>query len=143
MSTAARYPRVVRRLTLLAVLVLGLAACGGSGVPKDALKIKFGRLGGLIVPYAITIAPDGKVTAAGNPPVKPPTSLTSAQVGKLSGLVRDGIGKLKSLQCAHALPDEATYFITALGKTVSVHGTCKPDFTKLLDALTNELGLNQ
>ena len=134
----------MRRLTLLAVLVLGLAACGGSGAPKDALKIKFGRLGGLIVPYAITIAPDGKVTAAGNPPVKPPTSLTSAQVEKLSGLVRNGMGKLtKNLQCPHTFPDEASEFITAMGKTVVIRGTCSADFTKLWDALTNELGLNQ
>ena len=96
------------------------------------------------MPYAITIAPDGKVTAAGNPPVKPPTSLTSAQVEKLSGLVRAGLGKLKSrLQCAHTFPDAASDFITALGKTVVVRGDCEPGFRKLWDALTNELGLNQ
>jgi len=134
---------VVRWLTLIAVLALGLAACGGSGVPKNALQIKFGRIGGLIAPYTISIAPGGAVTAEGNPPVKPPTSLTSAQDEMLSRLVRNGMGKLTTLQCAGSFPDEASSFITALGKTVSVRGTCEPGFTKIYDALTNALGLNQ
>jgi len=133
----------VRRLALIAVVVLGLAACGGSGAPKNGLKITFGRTGGLIVPYAITIAPDGTVTATGNPPVKPPTSLTSAQEEKLSGLVRDELGKLTTLQCGHTLPDAASNFITAMGRTVVVRGDCEPRFSKLFDALANELGLNQ
>ena len=133
----------MRRLTLLAVLVLGLAACGGSGAPKDAIEIKFGRVGGLIMPYAITIARDGTVITKGNPPVKPPTSLTSAQVETLSKLVRNGMGKLTNLQCAHTFADAASNFITALGKTVVVHGDCEPGFTKLFYALTNALHLNQ
>ena len=137
----------MRRLALIAVLALGLAlglaACGGSGAPKDALKIKFGRTGGMIVPYVITIAPDGAVTATGNPPVTPPTSLTSAQVETLSRQVRNGIGKHTNLQCAHTFPDEASNFITALGKTVAVRGMCEPGFTQLFDALTNALQRNQ
>ena len=137
---------MVRWLILLAVLVpvlvLGLAACGGSGVSKDALTIKVGRTGGLIVPYAITIAPGGAVTTAGNPPAKP-VSLSSAQDEELSRLVRAEIGKLKSLQCGKTFPDEASMFITALRKTVVVRGNCEPGFTKLFYKLTNALGLNQ
>lgn len=132
----------MRRLILIAVLALGLAACGGSGAPKDALKITFGRTGGLIVPYSITIAPDGTVTSGGNPPVKPPASLTSAQVETLSSLVRAGMPKLTPLLCGHSFPDEASSFITAQGKTVTVRGDCEPGFTKLYNALTAALGLN-
>ena len=133
----------MRRLLLLAVLALGLAACGGSGAPKNGLTIKFGRTGGLIMPYVITIASDGSVTSTGNPPVKPPASITSAQVDSLSSQIRAGIGKLTSLQCGHTLPDEAATFITALGKTVTVRGSCEPKYTTLYDALSNALGLNQ
>lgn len=97
----------------------------------------------MIVPYKVTIAPDGKVTTAGNPPTTPPKSVTSDQVAKLSGLVRDAMGKLKSQRCPHSFPDEASGFITAQGKTVIVLGSCDADFTKLFTALTNALGLNQ
>jgi len=128
-------------LAALAVLMLALAACGGSKKPTG-VKITLGRGGGL-APFAITIAPDGKVTAAGATPVKPPAALTSAQDDEVSRLVRDGFGKLKSIQCAGTFPDEATFYITALGKTVSVRGACEPGFTKLWDSVTNALGLNQ
>ena len=32
-------------------------------------------------------------------------------------------------------------YITALGETVTVRGTCEPAFTKLWNSLTKELGL--
>jgi len=134
----------MRRLTLLALLALGLAACGGgSGTPKDAVQIKFGRVGGMIMPYTITIAPNGTVTSEANPPATPPKSISSAEVERLSNLVRDSIDKLTTLQCAHSLPDETSNFITALGKNVTVRGNCEPGFTKLSNSLTNALGLNQ
>lgn len=131
----------MRRLTFLAVLALGLAACGGSGASKETLKITLGRNGGLIVPYSVTIAPGGAVTTQGNPPVKP-KSLTSAKDVELSGLVRSEFGKLKSEQCPGTFPDEAAQFITAMGKTVTVRGTCEPGFTQLWNELTTALGLN-
>ena len=134
----------MRRLILIAVLALGLAACGGgSGPSKDTLQIKFGRTGGMIMPYTITIAPDGTVTAEGNPPNTPPKSITSEQDEDLSRQVRAEIGKLTTLQCAHTFPDEATNFITALGKTVAVRGTCETGFNKLFNALNNALHLNE
>ena len=77
----------------------------------------------------------------GSPP-STPAALTSPQDESLSRQVPDGIGKLKSLQCGGTFPDEATYSIAALGKTVAVRGTCEPGFTKLWNALTNALGLN-
>ena len=91
--------------------------------------------------YKITIAPGGAVTVQGNPPVKPPASLTSAQDEALSVQVRNAIPMLTSVVCAHTFPDEASQFITALGKTVYVRGDCDPDFRKLYDALSNALEL--
>ena len=98
----------------------------------------------MILPYEITIARDGTVTAKGNPPNTPPASITSAQDEDLSRQVRNTIGKLTTIaQCAHSFPDEAANFITALGTTVSVRGTCEPRFTNLFNALTNALHLNE
>ena len=129
----------MRRLILLAVLVLGLAACGGSGKQNGPVKITFGREGGLIAPYSITIAPGGAVTTTGSPPATP-ASLTSAQDLLVSNQVRDGIGKLKSESCPGDFPDEASFFITALGKTVTVRGNCEQGFTDLFNALTTAVG---
>jgi len=95
-----------------------------------------------MIPWSVTIAPDGTVTTQGNPPVKP-TALTSEKAAELSRLVGAGIGKLSSLLCGRTFPDESSLFITANGKTVTVRGTCEPSFTKLWYALTNALKLNQ
>ena len=121
--------------------MVGLAGCGSGS--KNTVKIVFGKTGGLLVPYQITIAPSGAIRVKGTPPVTPPKSLTHAQDEKLSGLVRDAMGKLESQQCPRTFPDEAAEFIQAMGKQVIVRGSCDADFTKLWNALTNELGLNQ
>jgi hypothetical protein len=123
----------MRRLAVVAVLVLGLAACGGgSGASKRPLKITLGLSGGSIRPYSVTIAPDGAVTETGAPPAKP-TPLTSAQEAKLSAFVRSSFPNLKSKRCKGM-------FVTALGRTVTVAGGCDPGFTKLWDKLTAAVG---
>jgi len=101
------------------------------------VKITFGQSGGTMVPDAATIAPGGAVTFS-NPSVTA-AKLTKAQDERLSSLVRNGIGKLKSEQCPGTFPDESSLFITALGRTVTVRGTCEPGFTKLWSALSNAL----
>jgi hypothetical protein len=134
----------VRRLPFLlaacGILVVGLAGCGGSGGAKNGITITLGRSGGL-VPYEITIKPTGEVTTKGQPPAEP-TALTSAQEEKVSKLVHDTFNALESKQCPGTFPDEVTYSITAMGKTVTVRGDCEPGFTKLRDELTTDLGLN-
>jgi hypothetical protein len=136
-AVPARYRRVVRRLVLLFVLALGLAACGGSGASKSTVKITLGRSGGTIVPWSITIHPGGAVTGLG----PSPKSIPSSEDAKLSDLVRNGFAGLKSEQCAGTFPDESATFITALGRTVTVRGTCEPGFTKLWNKLVSALGL--
>ena len=128
----------MRRLVVLSVLALGVAACGGSGAPKGTLKITFGTSGGTMIPTSVTIAPDGTVihvsAATGGP-----ASISSAEDVKLSGLVRDGLPNLTSQSCPGTFPDESAKFITALGKTVTVRGTCEPAFTKLWKTLWDTL----
>jgi len=140
----------VRRLASLAVLAVGLAACGGSGGSKSSLKMTFGLSGGTMMPYSITIAPNRAVTAQGNPPFGKPAGnedvlviLTSATEAELSGLVQNGVAKLRSEQCPGTSPDESSMFITALGRTVTVRGGCEPGFTTLWGKLARAVGLHQ
>jgi len=92
-----------------------------------------------MVPWSVTIAPDGSLTTQGSPPAKP-KSLTSAKDAELSRLVRSDFAKLKSEQCAGTFPDESGMFITALGKTVSVRGDCENGFNNVWNELAFTLG---
>jgi hypothetical protein len=121
----------VRRLALLGLLALGLAACGGSAAQRN-LEIKFGVDEGTLAPFYYVIYPDGGVSTTGDAAT---AAITSAEVVKLSGLVRAAFPGLKSEQCPGTLPDVSSMYITALGKTVTVHGTCEPGFTKLWNEL--------
>jgi hypothetical protein len=134
---------VVRRLAVLAVLVLALAACGGSSEPKSKpLKVPVGVGKGTNTPYAITIAPGGAVRTAGNPPAKA-YPLTAEQDAKLSDRVRKAFGKLKSKECAGGFSGQSPQFITALGRTVMVRGGCDSHFNNLWNFLTNSVGIFQ
>lgn len=130
----------MRRLAVVGVLVLGLAACGGgSGASKSPLKITLGLSGGTIMPYSVTIAPGGAITTTGNPPATP-KPLTASQEADLSSLVRSSFPSLKSKRCPGMFPDAAAMFITALGRTVTVAGDCEPGFATLWDKLTAAVG---
>lgn len=127
----------MRRLPLLVVVAFGLAACGGSGGSKSTLKITFGTVGGTMVPSSTTIAPSGALTRTGGGQVVGPQSISSSEAAKLSDLVRKDFPNLKSQSCPGTFPDESAQYITALGKTITVRGTCEPAFTNLFSALTN------
>ena len=55
----------------------------------------------------------------------------------LSDLVRKDFPKLRSESCPGTFPDESAQFITALGRTITVRGTCEPAFTNLWDSLSH------
>jgi hypothetical protein len=122
----------MRRLVYVAVLALGLAACGGSGASKGTLEITFGLSGGTMRNYSVTIGPGGAVSGLSGPAA---SSIPSAQHSELSSRVRSAFATLKSEQCPGTFPDESARFITALGKTVTVRGACEPGFTKLWNEL--------
>ncbi len=126
---------MIRRLALLVVLALGLVACGTSGASN--VKITFGTRGGTLVPFSATIASDGAVTSTGVRKVS--LKLPGSVDAKLSGLVRTGLPSVKSEQCPGTFADESAYFITALGKTVTVRGTCEPNFDHLWSTLASAL----
>jgi hypothetical protein len=105
----------VRWLILLAVLALGLAACGGSSQAAKPVKVEFGTTGGNIRPQAFVLTVNGDLAS----------ELQKAL----------GAGGLTSRQCAGLLPDAAAEYIRVGGRTVTVHGSCEPRFTGLWNKL--------
>lgn len=110
----------MRRALAVPLLALGLAACGSSSATKPA-DIAFGRSGGNIAPLRVVVAANGK--------------LGSSKVLSLDRQVRAVFGGLKSRRCPGTLPDVATEYIRFEGRTVRVHGSCEPAFTRLWNRL--------
>jgi hypothetical protein len=105
----------VRRLSLIAVLALGLAACGGSSQAAKPLRVEFGIAGGNILPRKYTLSVNGHLAS----------ELRSAF----------GSGGLVSRRCSGMLPDVAGEYIRVGGRTVTVVGACEPRFTQLWKTL--------
>jgi hypothetical protein len=133
----------MRRIALLTVSAVALAACGSSAASTQArrMRIAFGVGGGSMVPYQVTIEPTGRVRTTG--PFRPQRKrLSLAKVASLSRLVRhDFASGVRSRQCSGTLPDVGSGFIRAAGRTVTVHGSCERRFTQLWDALAKAVGL--
>ena len=119
----ARYLRAALRLTLLAVLALGLAACGSSGgkTTDSVPAIAFGRTGGNIRPVRYTPG-DG-------------IAVNYGAVVKLEGKLEPIWSGFKSRQCPGTLLDAASEYISFEGRTVRVHGNCEPQFTRIWNEL--------
>jgi hypothetical protein len=128
----------MRHLASLACLCFAsllLVACGG-GSRKSNMKVTFGQRGGT-VPWAVTISPNGATARTVYAPMMP-KALTSAQEADLSRLVRGYYPNIKSEHCARPGYNSREWFVTALGRTVTVKGNCQPIFfsfwVKLLKA---------
>jgi hypothetical protein len=133
----------VRRLSVLAVLSLGLAACGSSGAPKPAhgTQIEFGIKGGNIAPFDITVSPAGKITELGSLRITK-RHLPRATEASLASAVQSGFAGLSSRRCKGTLPDVGSRFIRAEGKTVTVHGSCETGFEQLWSKLVSAVGFD-
>lgn len=101
----------MRRLFLVAVLALGLAACGGSSQPANSLQVEFGTKGGNIRPqkFVVTVS------------------------GGLAKQLRDQGGGV--VTCKGTLPDVAAEYVRMEGRTFTVHGACVPYFTRIWNKL--------
>ena len=135
------YPSRMRRIIILAALLVGLCACGSSAASTTPHRIVFGISGGNMVPSQVTIEPTGRIHASG--PLKPTRrQLSHAKVVSLSRLVREDFAAgLKSRLCPGTNPDVGSHFIQAYGRTVRVHGGCEPRFSRLWDTLAKAVGL--
>jgi hypothetical protein len=96
----------------------------------------FGRTGGNIMPYTISIATSGRVTATGPAPAH--TKLVSKlRLANLNRAVFDA--QFEALptftNCQATLPDIAAQLIRVGGRTVRVHGACVARFNRLWTAM--------
>jgi hypothetical protein len=131
----------MRRSVLLALgAALMLPSAASSTQP--ATGFAFGRLGGNIRPYRVTITNAGTVTASG-PVVVRRRTLTRVQLGRLNfTAVQTKFNFIReTTSCKGTLPDVATSFIRVGARTVRVHGTCMPGFAKLWSALVHAVEL--
>jgi hypothetical protein len=131
----------VRRIVVLALSATALAACGASAASTRTkpTRIDFGLRGGNFAPFQITIERTGRVRATGS--IRPRhRRLSQAKTKSLSRIVRRDLPALKSRRCPGTNPDIASSFIRAAGRTVTVHGSCEPAFSRLLSSLERAVG---
>jgi hypothetical protein len=124
-------------------------AAGSITLSTSSIVFTFGREGGNIVPYSITIASDGTVTATG--PVTPTiTQISAQQLSILEAQVFSSNFLTLPPQtiCPGTLPDFASQFIEVQGPQfsppdyrVAVRGGCVPAFTQLFAALSAAVGI--
>jgi hypothetical protein len=124
---------------LAAVLLLAIVPAAGASSQHG---FAFGRLGGNIRPYTVSIAADGRVHVSG-PATAGRAKLSAAQLASLDGAAADGrFAKLPAMtNCPGTLPDVATTFIRVGAKTVRMHGSCVARYAKLFTALAHAVKL--
>ncbi len=125
---------------LAAVLLLALAPAAGASPQRS---FAFGRLGGNIRPYTVSIGSNGVVHVSGAATAGR-MKLTAAQLATLNRAVTDArFGAfLPATNCPGAHPDIASTFIRFGAKTVRVHGTCVARYAKLFTALSSAVKLS-
>ena len=126
----------MRRAVPLAFL---LVAAAGASLATAAVRptgFAFGRLGGNIRPYTVTIANSGVVHTSGAVTVRRKL-LTSVQLATLNRIATETnfIVLPKATNCRGTLPDVASTYIRVGPSTVRVHGACVPRYQRLFEAL--------
>lgn len=126
----------MRPLVLLLALVALAAACGSSDPAHTPLA--FGLGGGNMLPYRVTIQPNGVVRHSG-PATLGRTHLPGATVRRLRSRIESA--GLRSRNCRETLPDVGSQFIRVGTRTWTVHGACDPRFTRVWTSLARAVGL--
>jgi hypothetical protein len=99
----------------------------------------FGRTGGNILPYAVTISTTGSVRASGAAPDHLVRRLTKQQLADLNRMAFETRFSFLPARtaCAGTLPDVADQFIRVGSRVVRVHGACVKRFNRFWAALTD------
>jgi hypothetical protein len=132
-------------MTKLAAFGVAVLASLAASAPAGAVAQRgfaFGRLGGNIVPFTVSITNDGSVSAKG--PVKiGRRHLTRLQIANLNRIAAtNAFGSLApATNCAGALPDVAATFVRIGPRTVRVHGSCLPRYQRIYAALAQAVKL--
>jgi len=97
----------------------------------------FGRVGGSIMPFTVTVATSGAVQRNGPSPGAA-KHLTKQQLAVLNRVALETrFTKMPAVTaCPKTLPDVAAQFIRVGGRTVRVHGSCLAGFNRLWAALS-------
>ena len=125
---------------LAAVVILALVPAAGASPQRG---FAFGRLGGNIRPYTVSIASNGVVRVSGSATAGR-MKLSAAQLATLDRAVTDArFGAFPPMtNCPGTLPDIATTFIRFGAKTVRVHGNCVARYARLFTALSHAVKLS-
>lgn len=129
-----------RAVSLIALL--GLAGILPSADAAEPMGFAFGRTGGNIIPYHVTIANSGVVRTYG--PVKVGRKLLAAvQLAALNRVATETRFTVLPARtnCRGTLPDIAGTYIRVGARTVHVHGGCSPRYQRLLKALQTSVRL--
>ena len=120
----------------LLVLAAALVAVQAAQAATPARGFAFGRVGGNIRPYTVTVAAAGAVTSSGAVTTgrKRLTSVQLASLDRLAAGVHFATLPAAT-SCPGTLPDVAAQFIRAGARTVRVHGDCVAGFNRLWSAL--------
>jgi hypothetical protein len=100
----------------------------------------FGRTGGNIRPFRVAISTDGAIHATGAAPAHE-DKLSKLELATLNRVAYEtGFATLPVHRvCVRALPDAATLFIRVGGRTIRLHGTCEPRFSRLWTTLAKTI----
>src|SRR4051812_5056942 len=115
------------RLLLCFALFAAVLALPAQGAQQTGFS--FGRIGGNIRPFTITIATTGLVTVTGAAPAHR-RIVSKTQLAELNRLVvATDFSRLAAVTaCPATLPDVAAQFIRVGRRTVRVHGRCVAPF---------------
>jgi hypothetical protein len=133
------------KLALLSGVVVALLVPAADLAATPTPAFSFGRAGGNILPYTVTIAPSGAVTAQGVMVTRMHVTTTTLASLRAAQATAD-FARLPAITlCNGSLPDLASLWIRAHTTTgvrrVAVRGTCSPAFTRLYRALSAAVGL--
>jgi hypothetical protein len=125
----------MRRALPFAVLLALLGALPAAGAVTPT-GFAFGRIGGNIRPYAVTIANTGVVRTSGAVSVGR-MQVTAVQLAGLNRIATETQFTMLPVatNCQGTLPDVATTYVRVGARTVRVHGACMPRYQRLLKAL--------
>jgi len=127
------------------VAVLLLAAALPSAVGASAQRgFAFGRTGGNIIPFTVSIENNGRVHVSG-PVAVMRKRLTRLEVADLNRVVAtNGFERLRPMnECPDVLPDVAATFVRVGPLRVQVHGSCLARFQHVYNALVHAVRLKQ
>jgi len=100
------------------------------------IAFAFGRTGGNIIPFTVTVAASGRVQVSG-PVHVGRSALTKAQLLGLDRVAAQvKFSSMHGAMCPGTLPDVASTFIRHGSRTVRVHGACIAAYERLWNVLS-------